>query len=166
MTISKREYERRRKDLMATMGANSIAVVPAAQQLLRNRDVEYPFRQDSDFHYLSGFEEPDAVLVLLPGRAQGQYVMFWRERDPSRELWDGYRAGPEGACADFGADDAFPITDLDDILPGLLEERVELLMRSFYLYYFVRFFCCAFLVFACRFFVFRLLRFFVLVLKK
>ncbi len=123
MTISKREYERRRKDLMATMGANSIAVVPAAQQLLRNRDVEYPFRQDSDFHYLSGFEEPDAVLVLLPGRAQGQYVMFCRERDPSRELWDGYRAGPEGACADFGADDAFPITDIDDILPGLMEGR-------------------------------------------
>ncbi len=123
MTISRREFTRRRKDLMATMGANSIAVVPAAQLLVRNRDVEYPFRQDSDFHYLSGFDEPDAVLVLLPGRSQGQYVMFCQERDPARELWHGYRAGPEGVCEDFDADDAFPISDIDDILPGLMEGR-------------------------------------------
>jgi Xaa-Pro aminopeptidase len=123
MTISGREYSRRRKELMATMGPNSIAVVPAAQQLVRNRDVEYPFRQDSDFHYLSGFDEPDAVMVLLPGRRQGQYVMFCQERDPDKELWNGYRSGPEGVCANYGADDAFPISDIDDILPGLMEGR-------------------------------------------
>lgn len=123
MSISKREYSRRRKDLMALMGPNSIAIVPAARLQPRNRDVEYPFRQDSDFFYLSGFNEPNAVLVLLPGRRQGQFVLFCQERDPEKELWNGYRAGPEGACADYGADDAFPIGDIDDILPGLLEGR-------------------------------------------
>jgi Xaa-Pro aminopeptidase len=108
---------------MALMGTNSIAIVPSAKQQLRNRDVEYPFRQDSDFHYLSGFDEPNAVLVLLPGRKQGQFVLFCQERDPDKELWHGYRAGPEGACADFGAEDAFPIGDIDEILPGLIEGR-------------------------------------------
>jgi Xaa-Pro aminopeptidase len=123
MTISGREYARRRKELMSLMGPNSIAIVPAAQLLVRNRDVEYPFRQDSDFHYLSGFDEPNAVLVLLPARKQGQVVLFCQERDPEKELWHGYRAGPEGACADYGADDAFPISDIDEILPGLIEGR-------------------------------------------
>jgi Xaa-Pro aminopeptidase len=108
---------------MGMMGANSIAVLPAAQQVVRNRDVEYPFRQDSDFHYLTGFDEPNAVLVLLPGRKQGQVVVFCQERDPEKELWHGYRAGPEGVCADYGADDAFPIADIDEILPGLMEGR-------------------------------------------
>ena len=123
MKISKSEFSRRRKHLMAAMEPDSIAIVPAAREQLRNRDVEFPFRQDSDFYYLSGFAEPDAVLVLLPGRKQAQYVMFCRERDKKMELWNGYRAGPEGVCADYGADDAFPIGDIDEILPGLLEGR-------------------------------------------
>ncbi|MEQ8800939.1 MAG: Xaa-Pro aminopeptidase, partial [Haliea sp.] len=88
-----------------------------------SRDTEYPFRQDSDFHYLCGFPEPDAVLVLVPGREHGEYVIFCHERDPKMELWHGYRAGPEGACAEYGADDAFPVGDIDDILPGLIEGR-------------------------------------------
>ena len=88
---------------------------------LRSRDVEYRYRQDSDFWYLTGFAEPDAVAVLVPGRAGGQYVLFCRERDPEKELWDGSRAGPAGAVADHGADDAFPIDDIDDIIPGLIE---------------------------------------------
>lgn len=108
---------------MAQLEPNSIAIVPSAREKLRNRDVDYPFRQDSDFFYLTGFAEPEAVLVLLPGRKHGQYVLFCRERDPAMELWNGYRAGPEGACAEYGADDAFPISDIDDILPGLLEGR-------------------------------------------
>ncbi|HBG50541.1 MAG TPA: Xaa-Pro aminopeptidase, partial [Gammaproteobacteria bacterium] len=70
------------------------------------------FRQDSDFLYLTGFPEPDAVAVLMPGRPQGEYLLFCRERNPEREQWDGLRAGPEGACARFGADDAFPIDDI------------------------------------------------------
>ncbi|MEE8056828.1 MAG: Xaa-Pro aminopeptidase [Pseudomonadales bacterium] len=123
MKISKKEFARRRKNLIAQMEADSIAIVPAARELIRNRDVEYPFRQDSDFYYLTGFAEPDAVLVLLPGRKHGQTVLFCRDRDPTMELWNGYRAGPEGACEDYGADDAFPISDIDDILPGLIEGR-------------------------------------------
>jgi Xaa-Pro aminopeptidase len=123
MKISKKEFARRRKNLMSQMEPNSIAIVPAAGEKIRNRDADYPFRQDSDFYYLTGFSEPDAVLVLLPGRKHGQYVLFCRDRDPTMELWNGYRAGPEGACIDFGADDAFPVGDIDDILPGLLEGR-------------------------------------------
>lgn len=123
MKISKQEFSRRRRNLMAQLEPNSIAIVPSSRQVVRNRDVDYPFRQDSDFFYLTGFAEPESVLVLLPGRKLGQYILFCRDRDPAMELWDGYRAGPEGACSEYGADDAFPISDIDDILPGLLEGR-------------------------------------------
>lgn len=128
--ISRKEFAERRRELMALMEPNSIAIVPAAPARTRSRDTEYPYRQDSDFYYLSGFGEPEAVLVLVPGRAHGEYVLFCRERDRAMEIWNGFRAGPEGAVKDFGADDAFPIGDLDEILPGLIEgrERVYYLM--------------------------------------
>jgi Xaa-Pro aminopeptidase len=120
------EFARRRKRLMRMMGEEGIAILPAAPQRLRNRDVEFPYRQDSDLYYLTGFSEPEAVAVLAPGREHGEYILFNRERDPKMEAWTGYRAGQEGACADYHADDSFPITDIDDILPGMLEkvERV------------------------------------------
>ena len=121
MQISAKEFQQRRKHLMALMGENSIAVLPAAPVRARNRDIDYPYRQDSDFYYLSGFTEPDAVMVLKPGRKHGEFVMFCRERDLERELWDGYIAGPERVCELYGAEDAFPIGDIDDILPGLME---------------------------------------------
>ncbi|UNG18440.1 Xaa-Pro aminopeptidase [Stutzerimonas zhaodongensis] len=121
--IPKSEYVRRRKALMAEMEPNSIAILPAAPMYIRNRDVEHIYRQDSDFQYLSGFPEPEAVIALIPGREHGEYVLFCRERDPARELWDGLRAGQDGAISDYGADDAFPIGDIDDILPGLIEGR-------------------------------------------
>ncbi|MGE8409312.1 MAG: Xaa-Pro aminopeptidase [Pseudomonas sp.] len=121
--IPKAEYARRRKALMAQMEPDSIAILPAAAVAIRNRDVEHVYRQDSDFQYLSGFAEPEAVIALIPGREHGEYVLFCRERNPEREQWDGLRAGQEGAIRDFGADDAFPITDIDDILPGLIEGR-------------------------------------------
>ncbi|MGY8859039.1 MAG: Xaa-Pro aminopeptidase [Pseudomonadales bacterium] len=123
MSISKTEFARRRRNLIALMDPNSIAIIPSADEQVRSRDTLYPFRQDSDFFYLSGFVEPDAVLVLLPGRRHGQFVVFCRERDPALELWHGYRAGPEGVCEKYGADDAFPIGDIDEILPGLVEGR-------------------------------------------
>lgn len=123
MPISKQEFALRRRHLMDQMEPNSIAIVPAAGEVTRSRDTEYPFRQDSDFHYLTGFPEPDAVLALLPGRTHGEVVLFCRDRDPAMEIWTGYRQGPEGACAHYGADDAFPIGDIDDILPGLIEGR-------------------------------------------
>ena len=123
MRITKAEYARRRKALMSQMEPNSIAILPAAQVFIRNRDVEHNYRQDSDFQYLTGFPEPEAVAVLVPGREHGEYVLFCRERDKERELWDGYRAGQEGAVVEYGANDAFPINDIDDILPGLIEGR-------------------------------------------
>lgn len=117
------EFARRRKALMNMMGEGAIAILPAAPHYRRNRDTEYRYRQDSDFYYLSGFAEPEAVLCLIPGRAQGEFILFCRERDREMEIWNGYRAGPEGAVKDFGADDAFPIGDIDDIIPGLIEGR-------------------------------------------
>jgi Xaa-Pro aminopeptidase len=115
------EFARRRKHLMELIGANGIAVVVAAPEQVRSRDTHFIYRPDSDFYYLTGFREPEAVAVLVPGRAQGEFLLFCRDRHPEREQWDGPRAGPDGAVAGYGADDAFPITDLDDILPGLLE---------------------------------------------
>lgn len=124
--MKQKEFSRRRRQLMEAMGEGSIAIVPAAPERTRNRDVEYPYRQDSDFYYLTGFPEPGAVLVLLPGHPRNAYVLFVRERDPEMEVWNGYRAGPEGACDSYGAQESYPIDDIDDILPGLLEpvERV------------------------------------------
>ena len=110
---------------MRIMGRDSIAIVPAAPVRHRNNDVEYAYRQDSDFHYLTGFPEPESVAILIPGRAAAEYVLFVRDRDPLRETWDGKRAGPDGATRDHGADDAFPIGDIDEILPGLLENRAK-----------------------------------------
>ncbi len=117
------EFRKRRKKLMDMLGDDSIAILPAAPEKLRNRDVAYRYRQDSDFYYLTGFAEPEAVVALIPGRSQAEFVLFCRERNREQEIWHGTRAGLEGACTDYGADDAYPITDLDDILPGLLENR-------------------------------------------
>jgi Xaa-Pro aminopeptidase len=123
--MRKDEYLRRRRQLMRMMGRDAIAILPAAQVKRRNGDVDYPYRQDSDFHFLTGFAEPEAVAVLIPNRPQGEYVLFCRDRDPTRELWDGDRVAPAGAVERFGADDAFPIGDIDEILPGLLENRTR-----------------------------------------
>ncbi len=120
--MNKKEFARRRRQLMRMMGKGGIAILPAAEVKIRNRDVEYGYRPDSDFFYVTGFAEPQAVAVLVPGRSHGEYILFCRERDPEREAWDGPRAGPDGAVSDHGADDAFPITDIDDILPGLIEQ--------------------------------------------
>lgn len=121
--IPQDEYARRRAALMARMEPGSIAILPAAPLQLRNSDVEHTYRQDSDFQYLSGFPEPEAVLVLIPGRDEGQYILFCRDRDPERELWDGRRAGQDGAVRDHGADDAFSIRAIDELLPSLMESR-------------------------------------------
>jgi Xaa-Pro aminopeptidase len=123
--IAREEFARRRRQLMRIMGRDTIAIVPAAPVRQRNNDVEYPYRQDSDFFYLTGFQEPEAVAALIPGREHAEYVLFVRDRDPERETWDGRRAGTEGAIRDYGAEDAFPIGDIDEILPGLMENRAR-----------------------------------------
>ena len=120
--MTQNEFKRRRRQLMRMMGPDSIAILPTAPVAIRNRDVDYPYRPDSDFYYLTGFAEPEAVAVLIPGRKHAEYVLFCRERDPEKETWNGYRAGQEGACDIYGADDSFPIGDLNDILPRMIEQ--------------------------------------------
>ncbi len=117
------EFSKRRSRLMQMMGGDSIAILPAAPQQVRNRDVEHVYRPDSDFTYLTRFPEPEAIAVLIPGRRQGQFVLFCRERNLTMETWNGRRAGLGGATEEYGADDAFPIADVDDILPGLMENK-------------------------------------------
>ena len=119
------EYAARRARLMQAMGPDGIAIVPAAREVIRNRDTHYKFRQDSDFRYLTGFPEPDAVAVLAPGRPEGEYLLFVRPRDPASEIWTGYRAGPEGARERYRADQAFVVSELARMLPGLLGGRAR-----------------------------------------
>jgi Xaa-Pro aminopeptidase len=121
--MSKKEYSRRRRQLMREMEFGSIAVIPAAPEVIRNGDVHFPYRQDSDFFYLSGFTEPEAVIALVPEREQGEFILFCREKDQEKETWHGKRAGQADAIAVYGADDSFPISDINDILPGLLENK-------------------------------------------
>ncbi len=118
---------------MRMVGKGGIAILPAAPVRMRSRDVEYRYRQDSDFYYLTGFAEPESVAVLVPGRPKGEYLLFCRERHAEKELWDGKRAGQDGAVEEFGADDAFPIDDIDEIIPGLIEgcERVYYTMGMY-----------------------------------
>ena len=110
---------------MQMAGEDAVLLVAAAPERMRNADAAWPYRQDSDFHYLTGFPEPDAILALLPGRTHGEVVLFCRERDAARERWNGMSLGTERAVADHGVDDAFPIDDIDDILPGMIEGRAR-----------------------------------------
>jgi len=118
--ISMKEYARRRKALMQLVGVDGIVIVPSAPEQLRNGDAVFPYRQYSDFYYLTGFKEPEAVLVLLPKRKEGEFILFNRVRDPAHEVWDGPRAGQKGACRDFHADQAFPIGEFEAKLPELI----------------------------------------------
>jgi Xaa-Pro aminopeptidase len=124
--VSKAEYGRRRRRLLRAIGQDGAALVAAAPEQIRNRDVHYPYRQDSDLTYLTGFPEPEALLLLVPGRKEGETVLFCRPRDEKKELWDGPRAGVEGAVEHFGADQAHPIESADEELPKLLEGRTRL----------------------------------------
>lgn len=123
MSSKYREIKARRKELMAQMEPNSIALVASAPPHMRNGDAEYRYRQNSDFYYLTGFPEEHAFLALIPGRKQGEAVLFCQEKDKQKELWTGILMGPDAACEELGIDDAFPISDIDDILPGLIEGR-------------------------------------------
>lgn len=120
--IEPAEFKHRRARLMAALTDTDVAIVPGASIRYRNRDTEYPFRQDSDFYYLTGFEEPDSVVVLAPGAEQAA-VLFCPARDPAREQWTGERLGPERAPQTLGFDAAFPNSELDEVLPRLLDGR-------------------------------------------
>ncbi|WP_277810387.1 Xaa-Pro aminopeptidase [Chromohalobacter canadensis] len=126
--ISSDEYRVRRQALMAALPTHSAVLISAASLVTRNRDSEYAFRQDSDFHYLSGFPEPDALLVLLPGRDAGEAVLFCQEKDPSQEVWTGIRIGAEAAVTGYGVDEAYENDTRDTLLPELLEGRETLFL--------------------------------------
>jgi len=119
------EFKRRRKNVMQQIGKGNIGLIPSAPNQTRNRDVDYPYRQDSDFYYLTGFNESGALAVFIPEREQGEYILFCREFDEKKALWEGAHAGLEGATTHYGADDSFPIDDLNDILPGLIENKAK-----------------------------------------
>jgi len=121
--ITPGEFKQRRKQLARRMKKNAIALLPCAPTVARNRDVEFPYRQDSDFHYLTGFDEPESVAVLAPGREQGAFILFCRAYDETKAIWTGKHAGLEGARERFGADEAYAIEDLAEVLPELLDGR-------------------------------------------
>jgi Xaa-Pro aminopeptidase len=124
-------FAARRAALIAQMQAKGggVAVIPTAHEAMRNGDADFPYRHDSHFYYLSGFDEPEAVLVLVAGKdasSAASAILFCREKDKEREIWDGFRHGPEGARAAFGFDAAYPIAELDTELPKLLADAPAL----------------------------------------
>ncbi len=121
MRLSAQTFAHHRAQLMAKMSPGSIAIVPAATVQSRSRDTDYRYRPDSDFYYLSGFEEPDALLILAPGHPKGEFVIFCRPRDKQKEIWEGIMAGPEGALAQFGANAAYSIQEADQRIPELMD---------------------------------------------
>jgi Xaa-Pro aminopeptidase len=118
-------FRRRRQQLMQALGPSAVAIFPAAPETIRSNDVEYRYRQHSDFYYLTGFTEPGSVCVLRPGH-QEEYVLFVRPRDQERETWTGRRLGVEGVVGTLGASAAYPIDELDAKMPPLLAERTAL----------------------------------------
>ncbi|HQS37010.1 MAG: Xaa-Pro aminopeptidase [Methylotenera sp. 24-45-7] len=129
MNISIPEFKNRRLALMQHMGTG-IAIIPTAAEAIRNRDSHYPYRFDSYFYYLSGFKEPESVLVLIAGDAgkglAPKSILFCRDKDMEREIWDGFRYGPAAAVAEFGFDEAYSITELDELVPKLLANQSKL----------------------------------------
>src|SRR4029453_2723139 len=107
-------------EFMRRMDQKAVAIIPSAREATRSNDTNYRFRQDSDFYYLTGFEEPEAIAVIAPSRPE-KFTMFLRPRDPEREIWDGRRAGIEGAKKEFGAEAAFPISEFGDKLEQILD---------------------------------------------
>jgi len=116
-------YRSRRRELMSLMGDGAAAVVAAGRERIRSNDVEYRFRSNSDFGYLTGFPEPDALCLLLPGHPDHEYVLFVRPRDQERETWTGRRSGIEGAVQVYGADAAHPVERASELIPDLLQDR-------------------------------------------
>src|SRR5689334_6610766 len=116
------ELYRERRHRLAQQMQRGIAVLATAREQLRNRDAHYPYRFDSYFHYLTGFTEPDAVLVVTAGEA-AKSILFCRDKDIEREIWDGFRYGPQGAKDAFGFDEAHSVKELDAMLPKLFADQ-------------------------------------------
>src|SRR5260221_5073115 len=112
-------------EFMRRMDPNSVALIHAAREAVRSHDTNYRYRQNSDFFYLTGFEEPDAIAVIAPS-SEPKFTLFVRPRDLEREIWDGYRAGVEGAVRDYKADEAFPVAEFDEKLAAILDRPASL----------------------------------------
>lgn len=117
-------FRTHRLKLVDMMG-EGVALIPTAPEKVRNRDSHYPYRFDSYFYYLTGFQEPEAVLVLIAGQ-HPKSVLFCREKDFEREIWDGFRHGPDNARTEFGFDEAYPISRLDELMPQFLANQDRL----------------------------------------
>lgn len=115
------DFSARRKALSDKVLEDSVIVLSSSSPKVRNSDADFPYRQDSSFFYLSGFSEPDSLLVIRPSAKENQFVMFCRDRDPVREQWDGFRAGQEGAVSEFGADIAYSYSDVNELMPKLMD---------------------------------------------
>lgn len=115
------DFTKRRRKLLQSMAKNSVAVLPSHPVHLRNNDVEFAYRADSDLYYLTGFTEPDSVMLLVKSPQGSRFILFNRPRDPLMETWHGRRAGQIGAVRDFAADEAFPVGELDQRMPGFLQ---------------------------------------------
>ena len=124
MNINVQEFSARRQHLIAKMG-EGVAIVPTAPEAIRNRDSYYPYRFDSHFYYLTGFKEPESVLVIITGK-ENKSILFCRDKDMEREIWDGFRYGPEATKDEFGFDETYSIAQLDDILPKLMGNQAKL----------------------------------------
>ena len=116
------------EEFMRRMDPKSVAIIPSAREATRSNDTQYRFRQDSDFFYLTGFEEPESIAVIRPSN-ETKYTLFVRPRDPEREIWDGRRAGVEGAKAQYGANESFPIVEFDEKLQDILDGTEKLYYR-------------------------------------
>src|SRR3970040_141564 len=123
-------FANRRGRLAEQLGEDAIAIIPAAVEVVRSNDTTFDFHQDPDFLYLTGFHEPDAVAVITPGHPDGEFTLFVHPRDPELEAWNGYRAGTEGAIERFGADRAFNLDEIDEVLTRYMIGREALWYRS------------------------------------
>ena len=119
-----KEFQQRRQALLTSMG-EGIAIIPTAPEVIRNRDSHYPYRFDSHFYYLTGFKEPESLLILIGGK-EANSILFCRDKDMEREIWDGFRYGPEAAKTEFGFDETYSIAQLDDMLPKLMGNQAKL----------------------------------------
>ncbi len=124
--MTKTEFKKRRTQLLKSLNPNSIAILTTATEKFRNRDANYFFRPDSDFYYLTGFKEPEAIALFLPQKNGGKFILFCREKDLLLETWNGRRAGVEGAKSEYQANEAYPISQIDEVLPELLENKTDI----------------------------------------
>lgn len=124
--IALKEFVQRRRTLMDSIGEGAVALFPSASMVKRNSDVDFPFRQNSDFYYLTGFDEPEALLLLRPKHLGGEVILFCQPRDPEMEIWNGYRTGPERAPEMLRVDLAYSIESLDEMLPELIAGATQL----------------------------------------